>query len=191
MFKSFSCAVKAFSSLLIIASLVACGGAEERKEKYLSKSRAYLEAKDYDKARIEAKNVLQIDPKNVEAYYIVGKIHEANNQFVKAMGEVASKYGYTLADLGFYLQPLELGRACHWECNLYYDSGSQAEVDTVRKLYAEAAEVLLNMGVLFTRPYGILADPVYSRAASYTIALKKLKGLLDPNNIMSPGKLCF
>lgn len=112
-------------------------------------------------------------------------------EFVRAVREVASKYGYPIADLGFYLQPLEVGRACHCECNFYYNSDNLAEIDQVQKLYAEAAEVLLSMGAFFTRPYGVLADIVYSRATSYTIVLRKFKGLLDPNNIMSPGKLCF
>ncbi|NIR13642.1 MAG: hypothetical protein GWN86_06715 [Desulfobacterales bacterium] len=47
------------------------------------------------------------------------------------------------------------------------------------------------MGALFTRPYGDLADLVYEKTSSYTTALKKVKNLFDPNNIMNPGRLCF
>ena len=51
-------------ALLLAASLLtACGGKEERKAKYLEKGKAYLAEKNYDKAEIEFKNVLQIDPK--------------------------------------------------------------------------------------------------------------------------------
>jgi FAD/FMN-containing dehydrogenase len=32
---------------------------------------------------------------------------------------------------------------------------------------------------------------VFKRAASYTTELKKVKKIMDPNNIMSPGRLCF
>ena len=49
----------------------------------------------------------------------------------------------------------------------------------------------MDMGGYFTRPYGAVADMVYDRAANYTMALKKVKQLLDPKNIMSPGRLCF
>jgi FAD/FMN-containing dehydrogenase len=110
---------------------------------------------------------------------------------IKAIGKLASKWRYARGDLGFYVQPLEQGRACHCECNLYYNSDNPAQVDKVQKLYAETAEALLNAGAFFTRPYGILADLVYDNATSYTMALKKVKGLLDPNDIMAPGKLCF
>lgn len=96
-----------------------------------------------------------------------------------------------LAKPGFYLQPIEYGRACHFECDIFYDASDSKEVETVRKLYAEAALALLNEGAFFTRPYGVLADLVYSRAASYAATLKKLKALYDPNHVLAPGKLCF
>ena len=59
------------------------------------------------------------------------------------------------------------------------------------KIYLEAVETIIDMGGYFTRPYGAVADMVYGRAANYTVALKKVKQLLDPKNIMSPGRLCF
>jgi FAD/FMN-containing dehydrogenase len=98
---------------------------------------------------------------------------------------------YKGMDVGFYVQPIEYGRACHFECNIYYNASDSREVNVVRKLYAEAAGNLLDSGALFTRPYGLLADLVYPKAASYTATLKKLKALYDPNNVLSPGKLCF
>jgi FAD/FMN-containing dehydrogenase len=65
-------------------------------------------------------------------------------------------------------------------------------VDRARNLYAEAVKVLLDEGALFTRPYGEeLTKLVYERAADYTMALKRVKGIFDPNNIMNPGHLCF
>jgi FAD/FMN-containing dehydrogenase len=55
----------------------------------------------------------------------------------------------------------------------------------------EIAQDLLDMGAVFTRPYGDLADMVYEKATSYTTALKRVKKMFDPNNIMNPGRLCF
>jgi FAD/FMN-containing dehydrogenase len=49
----------------------------------------------------------------------------------------------------------------------------------------------LKEGALFTRPYGELAPLVYEKAASYTMTLKRVKKIFDPNNIMNPGNLCF
>ena len=50
---------------------------------------------------------------------------------------------------------------------------------------------MLELGGYFTRPYGNMAERLYERAGSYTAALKKVKELFDPENIMNPGNLCF
>lgn len=70
------------SSLAIILS--SCGGADERKAAYLEKAKLSIEAGDIDKARIELKNVLQIDPKDGNAYYQLGKIYEQQKDYRKA-----------------------------------------------------------------------------------------------------------
>lgn len=67
-------------------SLMACGGAEERKAVYLEKAKVSMEAGDLDKARIELKNVLQIDPKDAEAYYQLGMVFEQQGDYRKAFG---------------------------------------------------------------------------------------------------------
>jgi len=61
----------------------------------------------------------------------------------------------------------------------------------VKALFTEAAETALDMGGFFSRPYGLVSDMVYSRTAGYTEMLKKVKQMFDPNNVMSPGRLCF
>jgi FAD/FMN-containing dehydrogenase len=54
-----------------------------------------------------------------------------------------------------------------------------------------AAGALANRGAFFSRPYGPWADMAYRRDAGTTMALRKVKGIFDPNNVMNPGKLCF
>ena len=54
--------------LAVSIALPGCGGKEERQAKYMEKGKAYMAQADYDKARIEFKNVLQIDPNNDDAY---------------------------------------------------------------------------------------------------------------------------
>lgn len=73
-------------SIAFITVLTACGGAEERKAVYMEKAKASIVVGDLDKARIELKNVLQIDPKNGEAYFQLGKIYEQQKEFRKAYG---------------------------------------------------------------------------------------------------------
>lgn len=70
-------------------SLAACGGAEARKQKYLDRSKAYLEQENYDKAAIELKNVLQIDPKHAEAYLLLAQVEEQRNNHRQAFGAYA------------------------------------------------------------------------------------------------------
>ena len=52
--------------VLLSAAIAACGGAEGRKQKYLDQADASFAKQDYEKARINYKNVLQIDPKDVK-----------------------------------------------------------------------------------------------------------------------------
>jgi FAD/FMN-containing dehydrogenase len=112
-------------------------------------------------------------------------------EFIELIIQVCARNDYPINELGFYIQPLERARASHFECNLYYDPENNKTVDRIRELYMETAETLLDNGAFFTRPYGPIADMVYDRTASYTMALKKTKNWLDPNNIMGSGKLCF
>ena len=92
--------------------------------------------------------------------------------------------------VGVYLQPLEQGRACHLEFNFYHRE-SKAERQAANTLSRAAAQAVLDRGALFTRPYGFLAGLVYPQAQDYTAALKKVKALLDPSDILAPGRLCF
>jgi FAD/FMN-containing dehydrogenase len=112
-------------------------------------------------------------------------------EFVQSLQQVATKYSYGLDNMGFYIQPLEYGRACHFESNLSYQPDNPDEREIIGKIYCEAAETVIDMGGYFSRPYGVVADIIYDKTASYTAALKKVKQLLDPQNIMSPGRLCF
>ena len=78
--------IKLLLSIALITTLAACGGAEERKAVYMEKAKASIEAGDFDKARIELKNVLQIDPKDGEAYYQLGNVYEQQKEYRKAYG---------------------------------------------------------------------------------------------------------
>jgi len=113
------------------------------------------------------------------------------SKFISKVEEIAARLGYPIGDIGGYLQPIEHNRACHLEFEFFYDPTSQSEVERVRSLYREAAKVLLNEGALFTRPYGELAKLVYQRAAGYATALRRVKRVFDPQNVMNPGNLCF
>jgi FAD/FMN-containing dehydrogenase len=77
------------------------------------------------------------------------------------------------------------------EFTFFYSESDAAAKARIAALYRDAAKALINEGALFTRPYGELAPMVYERAASYVMALRRVKKIFDPNNVMNPGNLCF
>src|SRR5580692_12429255 len=75
----FSCA------LLVVTLLVAgCGGAESRKAKHLEKGQTFLAAGNLEKARVEFRNALQIQPTDSEARYENGVVAEKLGNFREA-----------------------------------------------------------------------------------------------------------
>jgi FAD/FMN-containing dehydrogenase len=111
--------------------------------------------------------------------------------FICMVEEMAPLYGYPVSDIGIYFQPIEHNRACHLEFHFFYDPADDADKDRIRTMYNDIARALLSEGAFFTRPYGELAPLVYEKAAGYAIALRRVKKVFDPNNIMNPGTLCF
>jgi FAD/FMN-containing dehydrogenase len=116
---------------------------------------------------------------------------EAVPKFVETVEAVAPKHGYPIADIGSYIQPIEHNRACQVEFTFFYDEKDAEATQRIARLYRDAAKALISEGALFTRPYGDLAPMVYERAANYVTALRRVKKIFDPNNIMNPGNLCF
>ncbi len=65
-----------FAALVTATLLVACGGAAARKAGYLAKGQEYLAAHDFEKARLEFRNALQLDPNDAEASFLAGEASE-------------------------------------------------------------------------------------------------------------------
>jgi len=57
-------------------ALSACGGAQARKARHLEKGQTYLAAGNFEKARIEFQNALQISPIDPEARFELGVVNE-------------------------------------------------------------------------------------------------------------------
>ena len=111
--------------------------------------------------------------------------------FIGLMETITAKYRHPGEDMGAYVQPMVQGRGCHCEFSLPWDRCNPDETAEVRNLFMDASETLIKNGAFFSRPYGPWAEMVYARNAEGAAALKKLKGIFDPNNILNPGKLCF
>jgi len=72
--------------LVMTVILVACGGPEERKAKYRVRAQEYIEAGNYPKARVALRNVLKIDPKDVDAYFLFAQVEEKEKNWRNAVG---------------------------------------------------------------------------------------------------------
>jgi FAD/FMN-containing dehydrogenase len=111
--------------------------------------------------------------------------------FTSTVCRAADACGYPAGAIGVYIQPQHQGVAQHVEFTFPYDPAVRAERARVEALCSKASHDLFGQGAYFSRPYGAWADMVYSRDVSATRVLRVVKGIVDPNNVLNPGKLCF
>lgn len=76
--------------ILLVAStavtLSGCGGAGVRYAVHLQRAQQYLAERNLDKARIEARNALQVQPRAIEALDLNGRIEELRGNWREAAG---------------------------------------------------------------------------------------------------------
>jgi FAD/FMN-containing dehydrogenase len=118
-------------------------------------------------------------------------IHDRLPGIIDAMYRLTEKAGHPARDMGVYIQPLVQGSNVHCEFNLFYDPDNRQEVDRVRELALDSVDPLMAQGAFFSRPYGEITSRVMNHDAATVNTLRKVKAILDPDNIMNPGKLCF
>ncbi len=112
-------------------------------------------------------------------------------ELIDTMYAVVNESRFTTANMGVYVQPIVQGVNYHVEFNLFYQLFNRVEAETVRALSVSAVRKLMDRGAFFSRPYGESTAIVMNRDAATVAALKKVKTILDPEDIMNPGKLCF
>ena len=102
---------------------------------------------------------------------------------------LAVSAGIDTSCLGMYIQPRQRARVCHVEFHIPCDPDNTCCIENVKKFHKKAAEILINSGAFFYRPYYDWADMIYSRAGYTHETIRKLKKILDPNRTLNPGKL--
>ena len=71
--------------LALMLALSACGGPQERKAQYRAKAQDYIQAGNFPKARVALRNVLKIDPKDADAYFLVAQVEEKEKNWRNAV----------------------------------------------------------------------------------------------------------
>ena len=69
-----------------LLATAACSGAEGRKARYMARGDEYVAAQNYEKARIEYANALQVDPKDAKARFAAGQVAEKLGKARDALG---------------------------------------------------------------------------------------------------------
>jgi FAD/FMN-containing dehydrogenase len=112
-------------------------------------------------------------------------------QFIEIMHRVARETGFPETSIGTYIQPVQQGRSCHVEFDLAFNPDDEMEVARTKRTLEQASKALMHQGAFFSRPYGMWSDMVSNQYAENVIAMRKVKRIFDPNNVMNPGKLYF
>jgi tetratricopeptide (TPR) repeat protein len=76
--------INACLAILLVSALAACGGPEERKAKYRLRAQEYIQEGNFPKARVALRNVLKIDPKDPEAYFLYAQVEEKEHNWRNA-----------------------------------------------------------------------------------------------------------
>ena len=116
---------------------------------------------------------------------------DRSSEYISVMHEKACETGFPIADIGIYIQPIQQGRSCHMEFNLTFNPGNKSEVSRAERTFEQAGKALMLKGAFFSRPYGIWSELIHNQCAENVIALRKVKQIFDPNNVMNPGKVFF
>ncbi len=111
--------------------------------------------------------------------------------FIETIQKLANAVKFPISDIGVYIQPMRQGCYSHMEFDINMSTEDQAEAQVVQKLIKEAANQMFSTGAFFNRPYGELSNLIYPHYPDTVKALKIVKKIFDPKNVMSPGKLCF
>lgn len=95
----------------VLIVLAGCGGSEARKAEYAAKAAEYIENGNFPKARVALRNVLKIDPKDADAYFLFAQVEEREQNWRNAFGnylrviELNPEHRGALIKLGkFYLE---------------------------------------------------------------------------------------
>jgi FAD/FMN-containing dehydrogenase len=117
--------------------------------------------------------------------------YDALPGLVDTITATAVECSYPAAEIGVYLQPIVQGVNWHCEFNLFYEPENKSDASMIEQMSGKVVDNLISRGGFFSRPYGKEAAKIMNQDAASMEVLKRIKAIIDPDNIMNPGKLCF
>ncbi len=91
------------ATIVVLFVLAACSSPEERAAQHFERAMEHVEAGNDAKAMVELRNVLRIEPKNAEALYEVGLLHQRAERWPQAVeafrAATAERAGYIAANM--------------------------------------------------------------------------------------------
>jgi len=120
--------------------------------------------------------------RKISFYTTLDRLQDINEKVLNLI----RKHNYPENELGAFVMPIELGRACFIE---YYIFANQPDEVRLKILYVELYESLYNLGANIDRPYGQIAKIVYGKNPALQRILRMVKDQLDPNKIMNTNRL--
>ena len=91
----------AFILLICTLLITSCESQDQSRLKYLERGKEYIDSENYDKARIEFKNALKIDPQSGETYNYLAMIENKTENYQKSI----KYYNKAIELLPNYLPP--------------------------------------------------------------------------------------
>ena len=106
--------------------------------------------------------------------------------------EEAEAAGIGRSRIGAYVQPTVQGVNTNCYFDIFYNPKVEEDIINMEKLVAAGTEQLMDAGAFFSRPPVTIRESVYSRSSPEVLnAMNRVKRIFDPNNVLSPGNLCF
>jgi tetratricopeptide (TPR) repeat protein len=169
---------------LVLAAAYGCGSAKERKAQHMQQAKSLLANNQSDKALVELKNVLQIDPKDIEARFELAQLLEKMRDFRGAASHFNAVLGLDQNHVGAHV---EMGQILLMAQQL---DDALGHAEAILKLNPKNADALAIRGVVRVRrgdeaagladgQAALAAEPGNVRATSFLASLFVKQGKKD------------
>lgn len=111
------------------------------------------------------------------------------HRYENVINRVAERHKYPKEEIGKTLVPYFSPAGVHYQYSFHRSPDSPEEAMRIKRIFIEASDAIMHEGAVF-RPYGPWAEKIkLNLGYGHIYILENLKRAMDPDNILSPGKL--